>query len=140
MNFAKFLKIIFLQNICGGCFWITINTSFASSTLFFSSTSILLGIVMISACKVLLMFYSHWKCSLKKAVLYTFAKFTGKHLCQSTIFNKVTGRLRPATLLNKRSYTGVFLSILGKIKEHVFYRTPSDDCFIFVALTCNSEE
>ena len=31
---------------------------------------------------------------LKKAVLRNFAKFTGKHLCQSLFFNKVAG-LRP---------------------------------------------
>ena len=29
---------------------------------------------------------------LKKAVLRNFAKFTGKHLCQSLFFNKVAGR------------------------------------------------
>ena len=34
---------------------------------------------------------------LKKGVLRNFAKFTGKHLCQSLFFNKVAG-LRPATL------------------------------------------
>ena len=34
----------------------------------------------------------------KKGVLENFAKFTGKHLCQSLFSNKVTG-LRPATLL-----------------------------------------
>ena len=32
--------------------------------------------------------------------LRNFAKFTGKHLCQSLFFNKVAGR--PATLLKKR--------------------------------------
>ena len=31
-------------------------------------------------------------------VLKNFAKFTGRHLCKSSFFNKVTG-LRPATLL-----------------------------------------
>ena len=36
----------------------------------------------------------------KKGVLRNFAKFTGKHLCES-LFDKVTG-LRPATLLKKR--------------------------------------
>ena len=36
----------------------------------------------------------------KKGVLANFAKFTGKHLCQSLLFNKVAG-LRPATLLKK---------------------------------------
>ena len=38
---------------------------------------------------------------LKKDVLRNFAKFTGKHLCQSLFFNKVAG-LRPATLSKKR--------------------------------------
>ena len=37
----------------------------------------------------------------KKSVLRNFAKFTGKHLCQSLIFNKIAG-LRPATLSKKR--------------------------------------
>ena len=36
-----------------------------------------------------------------KGVLRNFAKFAGKHLCQSLFFNKVAG-LRPATLLKKR--------------------------------------
>ena len=38
---------------------------------------------------------------MKKGVLRNFTKFTGKPLCQSLFFNKVTG-LRPATLLKKR--------------------------------------
>ena len=37
----------------------------------------------------------------KKGVLKNFAKFTGKHLCQSLSFNKVAG-LWHATLLKKR--------------------------------------
>ena len=32
---------------------------------------------------------SHWRCSLTDVVLRNFAKFTGKHLCQSLFFNKV---------------------------------------------------
>ena len=36
----------------------------------------------------------------KKPVLRHFAKFTGKHLCQSFFFNKLAG-LRHATLLKK---------------------------------------
>ena len=32
---------------------------------------------------------SHRKCSIKKAVLKNFVKFTRKHLCQSLFFNKV---------------------------------------------------
>ena len=37
----------------------------------------------------------------KKGVFRNFAKFTGKHLCQSFFFNKVAD-LRPATLLKKK--------------------------------------
>ena len=34
---------------------------------------------------------SQRRCSLKKGVLKNFAKFTGKHLCQSQFFNEVAG-------------------------------------------------
>ena len=44
---------------------------------------------------------SHRRCSVRKGVLRDFAKFPGKHLCQSLFFNKVAG-LRPATLLKNR--------------------------------------
>ena len=37
----------------------------------------------------------------KKGIIKNFAKFTGKHLCQSLFFNKVTGQ------------------------EHLFYKTPT---------------
>ena len=43
----------------------------------------------------------------KKGVLRNFAKFTGKHLCQSLFFNKVAG-LRSATLLKKRLWHRCF--------------------------------
>ena len=43
----------------------------------------------------------------KKGVLNNFAKFTGKHLCQSLFFNKVAN-LRSASLLKNESDTGVF--------------------------------
>ena len=48
---------------------------------------------------------SHRSCSIKKAVLKNFSKFTGKYLCQSLFFNKVAG-LRPAILLKRDSGTG----------------------------------
>ena len=51
---------------------------------------------------------SHSRCSIKKGVLKNFAKFTGKHLCQSLFFNKFAG-LRPATFFKKGSGTGIFL-------------------------------
>ena len=60
---------------------------------------------------------SHRRCSVRKGVLRNFAKFTGKHLCQSLFFNKVAG-------------TSVFLWILRNFWEHFFYRTPADDCFL----------
>ena len=48
---------------------------------------------------------SSQRCSMKKDVLRNFTKFTGKHLCQSSFFNR-------ATLLKTRSGTGVLLWIL----------------------------
>ena len=52
-------------------------------------------------------------CSVRKVVLRNFAKLTGKHLCQSLFFNKVTGQ-RPATLLKKRFWYRCFLVDFGK--------------------------
>ena len=37
---------------------------------------------------------SHQRCSLRKSVLRNFAKFTGKHLCQTLFFNKVAGLIQ----------------------------------------------
>ena len=54
----------------------------------------------------------------KKGVLKNFAKFTGKHLCQSLFFNKVAG-LRPVTLLKKRLWHRCFAMNFAK-----FLRTP----------------
>ena len=64
----------------------------------------------------------------KKVVLRHFAKFTGTHLCQSLFFNKVAG-LRPATLLNKKTFAQLCSCEFCEIfKNTVFYRTPPDDC------------
>ena len=49
--------------------------------------------------------------SCKKGVLRNFAKFTGKHLCQSLFFNNVADLkkgVRPATLLKKRLWHKCF--------------------------------
>ena len=43
----------------------------------------------------------------KKGILRNFAKFTGKHLCHSFLFNSVAS-LRPATLLKKRLWHRCF--------------------------------
>ena len=61
---------------------------------------------------------SHQRCSMKKSVLRIFAKFTGKHLCQSLFFNKVAG-LRPAIFLKKRLWHRCFPVNFAK-----FLRTP----------------
>ena len=58
-------------------------------------------------------------------VLKNFAKFTGKHLCQSLFFNKVTG-LRPASLLKKRLWHGCFPVKFGK---YLFLQNTSGGCF-----------
>ena len=104
---------------------------------------------------------NHRMCSIKKRVLKNFAKFTGKHLCQSLFLNKVSA-LRPATLRNFYKhlfYRGSrtvatskmerFVLILAVNYYHkalhlgccscprsasVFYRTHPDDCFCFEAL------
>ena len=44
---------------------------------------------------------SHRRCSVRNGILRKLAKFTGKHLCKSHFFNKVSG-LRPLTLLKRR--------------------------------------
>ena len=60
----------------------------------------------------------HRRCSVRKGVFRNFAKFTGKHLCQSLFLNKVAG-LRPATLLKKRPWHRCFPVNFAR-----FLRTP----------------
>ena len=50
---------------------------------------------------------SHRMYSIRKGALRNFAKFTGKHLCQSLFFNKITAP-RPATSLKKRLWLKCF--------------------------------
>ena len=52
-----------------------------------------------------------------------FAKFIGKHLCQSLFFDKVAG-FRPETLLKKILWRRCFLVKFAKFLENLFYRTP----------------
>ena len=54
----------------------------------------------------------------KRGVLRNFPKFTGKHRCQRTFFNKVAD-LRPATLLKKRFWHRCFPLNFAK-----YLRTP----------------
>ena len=54
----------------------------------------------------------------EKGVLRNFAKFIGKHPCQSFFFNKLAG-LRPATLIKRRIWHKCFPMNFAK-----FLRTP----------------
>ena len=51
---------------------------------------------------------THPRCSVRQGVLRNFAKFTGKHLCQSLFFDKVAG-LGLQFYQKSDLYTGVFL-------------------------------
>ena len=55
----------------------------------------------------------------KKGALENFAKSTGKHLCQSLFFNKVTG-LRFATLLKKRVWRRCLPVNFGRFERAPF--------------------
>ena len=56
----------------------------------------------------------------REGVLGNFTKFTGKHLCQSLFFNKVTG-LRSATLLKKRLWRRCFPVNFVKFRRTPFF-------------------
>ena len=65
--------------------------------------------------------------SYEKDVLKNFAK-SGKHLCQSLLFNKVAG-WKPPTLSKRDARTDVVLWILRNLHEHLFYGTSVNSCF-----------
>ena len=75
---------------------------------------------------------SHQCCSMKKGVLRNFAEFTGKHLYQSLVFNKVAG-LRPATLLKKRLWHRCFTKNFAKFLRTPFLRNTSGRLLLQVA-------
>ena len=62
------------------------------------------------------------RCSVNKD-LKNFAKFIGKHLCESLFFNKVAGR-RPATSLKRGHGHRYFPVNITKFLKYLFYRTP----------------
>ena len=65
---------------------------------------------------------SHQRCSMKERILRNFAKFTGKHQCQSLV------PWQKGTLAQVFSYEVCKIS-----KNTFFYRTHLGDCFC----TCN---
>ena len=65
------------------------------------------------------------RCSVKKGVLRNFAKFTGKHLCQSLFFNKDAGLKQLFFKKKKRDHgTGVSCEFCEISKNTFSYRTP----------------
>ena len=75
---------------------------------------------------------SHWRCSVRKGVIRNFAKFTGKHKCQSLFL--ITLQARPATLLKKR-LAHVFPANFAKFLRTLFLQKFPDDCFFVLILT-----
>ena len=66
---------------------------------------------------------SHRRCSVRKGVVKNFAKFTGKHLCQSLFINKL--QAKPFNFINKETQAQVFSCELCEISKNSFsYRTP----------------
>ena len=72
--------------------------------------------------------------SVRKGVLRNFAKFTGKHLCQSLFFNKVAG-LSPQNTFLQNNSGRLLLFVVHNAKYHwrlvPFGRSFDDDCIIF---------
>ena len=61
---------------------------------------------------------------MKNGVVRNFAKFTGKHLCQSLFFNKVAA-LSPATLLKKRPWQRCFtVNFTNFLRTPFIYKSP----------------
>ena len=74
---------------------------------------------------------SHQRCSLKKVFLKNFIKFSGKHLCWSLFFNKVSG-MRPATLFKKRLQQRCFPVNFVKFLRTPFLQNTSRQLLLFV--------
>ena len=61
----------------------------------------------------------------KKGFLKNFAKFTGKHLCQSPFFNKVAGGATEAcNFIKKETLAQVLFCQFREIFKNIFYRIP----------------
>ena len=67
----------------------------------------------------------------KKGILRNFAKFTGKHLCQSLSFNKVAG-LSPATYKKEALVQIISCEFCKICKDTFFNRTPPVDACDFI--------
>ena len=68
------------------------------------------------------------RCCMEKAVLKSFAIFTGKSLCLSLCLIKLQ-TFRSATLLKRDFNTVVFLWILRNLQKHLLWRTSVNSYF-----------
>ena len=68
------------------------------------------------------------RCSVRKNVLKSFTKFTGKHLCLSLFFGKVAV-LHPATLLKKRLQHRCCPVNIATFLRTPFLRASANGCF-----------
>ena len=78
---------------------------------------------------------SHQRCSVRKSVLRNFTKFTGKHLCQSLFFNKVTGLA--CNFIQKETLAQVLFCEFCEISKSAFLTehvrvTASVSCYIIL--------
>ena len=62
---------------------------------------------------------SHQRCFVKKGVLRNFAKFTGKHLCQSLFFNKAAGGV--CNFIKKEALAQEFSCEFCEISKNNFF-------------------
>ena len=77
---------------------------------------------------------SHQRCSVRKGALRKFVKFTGKHLCQGLLFNKVAG-LRSVTLLKNRLCHRCFPVNFAKFPRTPFSQNTSGRLLLYFWLT-----
>ena len=64
---------------------------------------------------------SHQRCSVKKEVLKKFAKFSGKHLCQSHFWNKAPGLRAPTLFKKKNTLSQVFSCKFCGLFQNTFF-------------------
>ena len=61
------------------------------------------------------------RCSVRKGVLRYFAKFTGKHLCQSLFFKKIADLPKVCNFIKKETLALVFSCEVCKISKNTFF-------------------
>ena len=69
---------------------------------------------------------SHRRCSVRKGVVRNFAKFTGKHPCQSLFFNEVAGLAR--NFIKKETLEQMFSCEFCKFVRTVFLQNTFGGC------------